>query len=180
MTLQDVMLDIETLSTSSNACILTIGAIKFSRGDEVPPLYQCDTFYHRISKESCEEVGLQIDPSTIEWWMKQNEDAKYEVFTKKDRISIKQALVEFSEWFGNSKFIWGHGSVFDVTILNNAYSAHDMTPPWAFWNVRDTRTLYDIGRISVNSLPQDNTHHAVHDCYRQIVGVKRALTNLGK
>jgi hypothetical protein len=179
MTLQDVMLDIETLSTQSDACILTIGAIKFSRNRYLLPLEQSDTFYRRISKESCDAAGLHTDPSTVEWWMKQSDDAKYEVFTEHDRVSIKNALYDFSEWFGNSRFIWGHGSVFDVTILNNAYRAHDMQPPWNFWNVRDTRTLYDIGNVSVKSLPKENAHHAVHDCYRQIVGVHRALRNLG-
>ena len=55
-----------------------------------------------------------------------------------------------------------------------------MQPPWVFWDVRDTRTLYDIGKVYVNSLPKGNAHHAVHDCYRQIVGVHRALRNLEK
>jgi len=180
MTLQDVMLDIETLSTQSDACILTIGAIKFPRKGELPPLENCDTFYRRISKESCDALGLHTEQSTVEWWMKQSEDAKYEVFTEHDRVPIENVLIEFSEWFGNSRFVWGHGSVFDVTILNNAYRVNGMQPPWVFWDVRDTRTLYDIGKVYVNSLPKGNAHHAVHDCYRQIVGVHRALRNLEK
>ena len=53
-----------------------------------------------------------------------------------------------------------------------------MNPPWIFWNVRDTRTLYDIGKVSMKSLPTNNAHHAIYDCHRQIIGVKRALVNL--
>ena len=174
----DVMLDIETFSTQSNACILTIGAIKFSRSSLEEPLNTCNKFYRRINKKSCDDVGLHTDPSTIEWWNSQNDDVKYEVFTDRDRVSLENCLIDFSKWFGKSRFIWGHGSVFDVTILENAYRACGMNPPWIFWNVRDTRTLYDIGKVSMKSLPTNNAHHAIYDCHRQIIGVKRALVNL--
>jgi hypothetical protein len=45
----DVMLDIETYSTKTNACIMTIGAIKFKRGTELKKLEEMDTFYRRIT-----------------------------------------------------------------------------------------------------------------------------------
>ncbi len=45
----DVMIDIETLSTQSNALILTIGAVKFNRDKNISSLENCDTFYKRIN-----------------------------------------------------------------------------------------------------------------------------------
>lgn len=174
------MLDIETFSTRSNAAVLTIGAIKFSRRGKLYPLEDMDTFYCRINKDSCEAVGLHIDIETINWWEKQNEDAKYEVFTNEERIPLHLALIDLEKWIGPNKKIWGHGSVFDCTILDNAYRACGITTPWNFWDVRDTRTLYDIGGVKMNDLPTNNAHHAVHDAYRQIVGVKMAIENLKK
>lgn len=174
------MLDIETLSTSSNACILTIGAIKFLRNEEIPLLENCDIFYRRISKDTCDKVGLHTDLETIKWWNKQTIEAKDEIYTNEDRLPLMQVLTEFSNWFGNSKFIWSHGSVFDITILSNAYRACGMEPPWNFWNIRDTRTLFDIGKININNIPNNNSHHAIYDCHRQIIGVQSAFKKLKK
>ena len=77
--------------------------------------------------------------------------------------------------------IWGHGSIFDCTILESAYEACNMVIPWKFWNVRDTRTLFDISNFRYNNLQVDESlqkHHALHDCYRQIIGVKEAIKNI--
>ena len=58
---EEVMIDIETLSTRPNAVILTIGAIKFDRKGPLKKLEEMDQFYVRISKESCELSGMIID-----------------------------------------------------------------------------------------------------------------------
>jgi len=174
----EVMIDLETLSTSSMAAILTIGAIKFTRDKSIPTLDKCDSFYRRINLDSCKTIGLECSDQTIKWWNNQSSEAKYEALENPDRILIKKALIEFSEWFGNTKIIWSHGDDFDCVIIGNAFSQCGLTVPWKFWNTRDTRTLYDIGNIKMSDLPQDNAHHALHDCHRQIIGIHKSLENL--
>lgn len=176
----DVMIDIETLSTKNNASILTIGAIKFSRNNNLPDIENCSKFYRRISKDSCDIIGLHTDPNTIDWWNSQSEEAKHEIFTHENRISLKQALEEFSEWFSNSKCIWSNGSVFDITIMTNAYELCNIEPPWKFWNIRDVRTICDIGKVNLKNIPNHNHHNAISDCYIQIIGIKKALSNIHK
>lgn len=185
MTNYEVMVDLETLSTRPGGVILIIGAIKFKRNEiwneniDKKDLEKFDTFYKRITIDSCIEKGMIVDSETLKWWNKQDNVIKYEALNNPDRIPIKQALQEFSNWFGNDRtLIWGNGSSFDCGILGEAYKRCDMTIPWKFWLERDLRTIMDIGGVRACDLPQYNKHHALFDCYRQIVGLKRALRNI--
>ena len=76
------MIDIETLGISPNSVVMTIGAIKFNRIDDIKSIEYMDSFYCRVSKESCLKLGLEINKETEEWWEKQSEEAKYEIFKK--------------------------------------------------------------------------------------------------
>ena len=176
---EEVMIDIETLSTRPNAVILTIGAIKFDRKGPLKKLEEMDQFYVRISKESCELSGMIIDEGTVQWWSRQDKEIQYEALENPvDRLEIKDALVKLKEWIGHSTLIWGNGSDFDCTILTEAYKLCNLKPPWSFWNTRDVRTAFDFGKVHVWDLPDNFKHHPVHDCYRQIIGLKRSLENL--
>jgi hypothetical protein len=180
----DVMMDLETLSVRPDAVILIIGAVKFNRNYTYKEyisnkdLFKLNCFYKRITITSCLEQGLRKDPETEHWWNEQDEDIKYEAISHPDRVSLKQALSEFSKWYGNSKCIWGKGSSFDCTILGEAYKRCNMEIPWKFWLVRDLRTIMDLGNVKMSELPQYNKHHALWDCYRQIIGFQRSMKNL--
>ena len=178
MKLNDVMVDIETLGTKPGSVILTIGAIKFDRSTPVPDLGKMDTFYRRIRTNSCIKIGMTSDRGTELWWSKQDPEIQYEALVAPDRVSIKRALKDFTEWFGDCAHIWSHGDDFDCVLMESAYRLLGQKAPWSFPNTRDTRTLYDIGNVQLNSLPQNAKHHALHDCYRQIIGVQKALQNL--
>jgi len=167
------MIDLETLSTKSNAVILTIGAIKFNRNEEPLPLNRMDTFYRKIDIQSCMDVGLTTDKKTIEWWNKQSNEVVVEAFEGDDRIPLEEMLTQFSMWFENSnRKIWSHGDDFDCVILNNAYTACKLEPPWKFWNTRDTRTLFDIKNFNLNSIQNKQPHNALEDAYAQVLGVQ--------
>jgi len=183
----DVMLDLETLGTRPNAVILSIGAIKFDR-------HRCDIkrdknykslpsdriFYERIHIKSCLDVGLVIDEATDEWWKKQPVDVQYEALHNKDRSDIKTVLERFNKWFDGSIYIWGNGSSFDITIIEEAFRRCDIKQLWLPWDVRDLRTLYDMGDVSQKDVPNKNKHHPVHDCYNQIIGFQMAVDAINR
>ena len=175
----DIMLDLETLSVRPDAAIIVIGAIKFFRKGNMLSIEDSDKFYKRITVESCKEAGLRIDEPTMEWWKSQDKNVLYEALENPDRVPLKQALKEFTEWIGNSKCVWGNGDDFDCTILGESFSRCGMEIPWKFFLTRDCRTLFDLAGIKKADLPSGLEHHAIHDCYRQIVGVKRSLRILG-
>ena len=182
------MLDLETMSVRPHAVILVIGAIKFKRNEKYREkideknLDNLDTFYRRITISSCLEVGLHQDDETIKWWNTQNNEVKHEAIINPDRVSLQEALNDFSSWLGKGSSkricIWGNGSDFDISILGEAYKRCDIAIPWKYWLVRDLRTLLDIGKIKMCDLPQTNLHNALYDCYRQIIGFQRAMINL--
>ena len=173
------MLDIETLSTSSNAIILTIGALKFERNENKTKLLKdMNTFYERVCIDSCTKIGLQKDEDTEKWWKLQNKEVYYEAIENKDRIPIEDALRKLSVFLKDCKYVWCQGINFDPIILENAYRKCKIQIPWRYYNLRDTRTVFDIYNIDLRSYTKSETHHnSLQDCYNQYLALKRALNN---
>ena len=176
----NIMLDIETLSTANNASILTIGAIKFSRDS----FRVTKKFYKRITHDSNEYYERDFNQDTVNWWNTQDKEAKKEIFENKDRIDLNLALQELSIFIGNSRAkIWANGAAFDIPILESAYEACDLDVVWKFWNVRDVRTIYDIGDVNLNNFKRENNllgnhHNALDDCVSQLAAMEKAMDNI--
>ena len=175
MNITEVMIDLETLSVLPNAVILTIGAVKFIRAGPTLPLKESTSFYRRVDIQSCLDVGLVTSEDTQKWWKGQSEAVRFEALECKERICLEQCLNEFSLWFRDVRNIWSHGDDFDCVVLASAYQACELSPPWKYWNTRDTRTLFDLAEIKLPSLPNGQAHHALNDAYHQMVYTKKAL-----
>ncbi|MBT4838222.1 MAG: 3'-5' exoribonuclease [Methylococcales bacterium] len=132
-----IMIDLETMSTKSNAVIISIGAVAFNSGGVF------DQFYENIDIESSARFGLDICPKTIKWWMKQSDEARKPL--TENVLDIENALIEFALWVnsrvGEEAKIWGNGADFDNVILSSAYSATELQQPWKYWNNMCFRTL---------------------------------------
>lgn len=174
-----VMVDIETLSVRPDAAIVTIGAVKFSRKGPLKSLEDSDTFYRRIDLDSLQGKSFRIEEYTLNWWDTQDPAIRHEALYHPDRHPLENVLSEFTAWYGDAYQIWANGDDFDCVILEHAYRQFDMTPPWRFWQTRDLRTLYDLGQIRKDDLPNNSAHNALHDAYNQVIGARRALKNLG-
>jgi hypothetical protein len=48
--------------------------------------------------------------------------------------------------------------------------------PWNFWQLRDTRTLFDLGVDP--DMPKGSKHDALQDAIRQAVGVQNCYAKL--
>lgn len=167
--MQDVMLDLETAGTAPGCAILTIGAVTFG------PAGLGNTFYAAVSLASATALGLTIDPDTIAWWMKQSEEARAAAF-QADGWPLVQVLRELSDWFAaqGAVRIWSHGASFDVPIIEVAYRAASLPAPWKFWDVRDTRTLYDLAGVKPDR-SQGMHHNALDDARAQAEAAVTAL-----
>jgi len=178
--MENIMIDLETLSTANNASILTIGAIKFNRND----FKITKKFYKRITKESNKQFNRDFNQDTIDWWNTQSEQAKSEIFENKDRINLNLGLQELSIFIGNSRAkIWANGVAFDINILESAYEACGLEVPWKFFNVRDVRTIYDLGDLNLNNFKRQNNllnncHNALADCETQLAAMEQAMDNI--
>jgi DNA polymerase III epsilon subunit-like protein len=172
----DIMLDIETADTTPTARILSIGAVKFYRHDTID---SADTFYRRIDRESCVSKGLTESKATLFWWSQQSDDAKNEAFNHPDRSDLHATLSDFIEWFKpTSGIVWAKGPSFDCTIMEHAFKACELEPPWKFWNQRDCRTAADISGIG--RFDKKPLHNALDDCHQQIDELRHAFRAINK
>ncbi len=172
----DIMIDLETLATTPDATILTIGAVKFDPfGDELADPTM-EKFYVKVDVDSCDALGLRVDNSTVEWWGNQSKEAQDEAFSPDNRIPITDAMNQLYKFCWGSKRVWSHGASFDVIICEHIFRKIGKAIPWQFWTVRDTRTLFDIG-INPNR-PPVLKHHALEDTWNQAVGVQNVYKKL--
>jgi hypothetical protein len=170
----NVMVDLETLGTTPNSSIVSIGAVKFSSagvGDE---------FYQTINLQSCKDAGLDIDPSTVAWWMGQSNEARAVFNSKgKDLPDVLEAFTKFIgiENVGNVK-VWGNGANFDNVILVNAYRRTGIKAPWQFYNDRCYRTIKSM--FKKIEMERTGTHHnALDDAKSQAEHLVRILNVIG-
>lgn len=168
----DVMLDLETLGKSSGCIILSIGAVMFDPYSN----HYGEKFYANILQESCRNYGLFEDASTVAWWSMQDEKSKQVLLPDQKPLDI--AIYQFVEWFtrNGGERIWSQGASFDIPIIEAAFRAVKIVPPWQYWNVRDTRTLYDFCGFDPSIIKREGVYHyAPDDCTHQIRCVQTAL-----
>ena len=174
----DVMIDIESLDTSPDCVILTIGAVLFDpRGHGI-----IDKIEIRPTIEDQTEIyNRSINNATIEWWGKQSPEAIEEAMGDKNRVSFEEAMNQLYKFCWNrSKCAWSNGASFDVVVMDHAWKQLGRNTPWNFWDIRDTRTLYDITGVSLKDGGHTTSHKAVEDAERQAIVVQKAYTKLIK
>jgi len=175
-----VMVDLETLGTKPNSLMLTIGAVRFNPWADDSVLNgpnKMDSFYRRLSFESFEGTDHVIDDATLEWWSKQSEEVRAEAFAEEDRQPLAEVLRDFHKWCGGVDAIWANGTGFDLNILEHFSRELKRGVAWNYWQARDARTLYAL--VPGLERPRTAAHHALWDCWSQVVGVQRAFSSLG-
>jgi len=169
----DIMADIETLGKKPGCIVLSIGASTFDPYDE----YESNDFYVNICPYDSMKLGFTTDPDTIKWWSKQSKESKEQL--KDNRKSVYDSVKEFHTWFKDVKGekLWCQGINFDEPIMNELFVRMDIPIPWKFWNVRDTRTVYDVCNFDARSEPRGGTYHnALDDSKHQIKCLRKALS----
>lgn len=132
------MIDLETLGINNAPVIVSIGAVKFCKAGIL------NEFYVTVSPQSCMDMGLKMDVSTVIWWMGQSKAAK-EVFTAPNFL-LQTALLKFNEWFGFGKDypVWSNGATADLVWLSSAYRHTNIKNPWSFRSERCYRTIRNL------------------------------------
>lgn len=170
--IDQAMIDLETFGVKSYSSIVSIGVVMFDiTTGEIGDKLRID-----IDLQSCIEIGLSMDASTVLWWLGQSTEAKQDLLHYPDyndtkRVSISEALhilYNFLDVY-KPKGVWGNGASFDLGLLHNAYEKNKaLKAPWPYWAERDVRTLVsfapDIKSNFINTLP----HTPVNDCLYQI------------
>jgi hypothetical protein len=177
----NIMLDLETFSTRSDAAIASIGACAFYRDETYNWVLSKHDFEVTVKPESAQMHG-HVDAGTMAWWTQQSEEAR-KIFSRDEpKVELHDALVRFSDWVKtfnsenkNRILVWGNGSDFDNVILTNAFLKTGIRRPWYYQNSRCFRTLkHMINEVIVGDMytryefeGQTIKHNALHDAILQ-------------
>lgn len=172
----NIMVDLETLSTSMDAHILTVGAVAFNpQSGEI-----IDKFYHRVDFKSCEEIDLKKSEDTMFFWRSQPSAVYEEAFGSENRKPIKEVMNEFTKFWNknNGKEFWCNGANFDEPILSTVFERLHLQKPWKFWNVRCLRTFMSLKNVTMKMFGEVK-HNALDDCLNQIRAYMHVKKSLG-
>lgn len=170
------MIDLETLGTKPDSVILTIGATKFDP-NEYGKTYQ--EFYHRVDVDEQVSMGRTIDEDTLSWWGQQEADVVEEALGDHNRTSVSEVMTSLNKWCVGVDAFWCQGTAFDFPIMESLYRQLDHHIPWAFWRVRDSRTLFQIMPKDPRKEIKFAAHNALEDARVQALCVQQTLQQLG-
>lgn len=157
-----IMLDLETISTDSDAVVVAIGAVKFDPyGTGV-----IQTFY-RVPNDWADQQsrGRSVNADTVAWWLKQSDAARAALTSPLEEHSAPtaQILGEFTEFCeGSDVQMWGNGADFDCIILGSLYGSYGRRKPWTYSNNRCFRTMKNIVK-GVQRPARVGVHHNALD-----------------
>jgi len=153
--MKQIMVDIETLGTQSDAAIIAIGAVEFNlKSKELGTEFYCTCIP--------DTKNFSVDFNTVKFWIEQKKDVAGETF--KGECDIVQALFRLHNYLLGSDsdgIIWANGASFDFPILANHYRHYDIALPWKFWNERCFRTYKNL--FPKDMPKNDYLHNALED-----------------
>jgi len=175
----DIMIDIETLSTKDGASIFQIAAVNFnivtgevkSKINLIGDIAKYDT--------------LSADGSTLKWWLDTDAELLRDLLSR-GTLSENAMLAAFHKWLcvqsenGDMKdvYLWGNGILFDNAKVKRAFEDNGFYYPINYANDRDVRTILELAslktgltREQIREVTADDTdilHDAYSDCLRQI------------
>ena len=179
---KNIMVDIETMSRDSNACITSIGAVVMDFENHVLG----DSFSINIDLISSADQGGHLDADTVLWWLKQSDIATSSML--KNTLPFSHALMEFQTWlgkFGPREYlrVWGNGATLDNVILENAYTKRmGWQCPWSYRGDMCYRTMkamhpdivpVEFERVAHNAL-DDAKYQALH-----LIQIMKGIVNHG-
>lgn len=167
-----LMVDLETMAVTPRAVVLTLGAVHFNPYG----MGYSDKLYLRFDLDDQDKLNREIDPNTLDWWSKQDPKIMEEAFSPDDRVPLADAMDQFHKFAWGCDAFWAHGSLFDIAILEDLYRQIQKPVPWQYWQIRDTRTIFDLGWDP--DMPQASKHDALQDSIRQAAGVQNIYSKL--
>jgi hypothetical protein len=168
----DIMIDLETLGTKYDAVVLSIGAVKFDPYSDAEP---SQAFYMKLNVDEQVALGREIHPDTVNWWSQQKPEVREEALSDDNRESLEDFSKGLNKFLVGCNDIWAHGPAFDIVIIEDLYRQLGKPIPWQFWQIRDSRTLFNLTVDPRKSMNMGEAHNALADCIYQAKGVQQVF-----
>lgn len=175
----DIMIDLETLGTTADAAIVSIGAVRFDLEAGTVLDDRQSVFYAEVHLDGQDR---HISADTLAWWMDQSKEAQ-RVFSGPNRLHLADALMNFGQWITYKHDIdptvWSNGADFDLPMLSHAYKQFQIIMPWTPYLGRCYRTYKNLpGARAVKVERAGHHHNALDDAIYQakhLCAIHRAL-----
>lgn len=164
------MIDIETLGTEPDCVVLSVGACKFNPYNLEEP--HTRTLW-RPSADTQMDSGRSVLESTLQWWARLPQHIQDEAFSEEGRVPLDQFFKELNKYLVGVDKIWCQGPQFDMVILENLFTQFEHHKGWAFWQIMDCRTIFNMMPVDPRKAIQQNLHSADADAYYQAVCVQQ-------
>jgi hypothetical protein len=192
--MSEYIFDTETLDRFDSSVILSLAIVKipedFSSFDydswnpeEDPFLPPESWIYFKVDRKDQIKLGRTIGKSTLKWWDDQSPEAK-EVLSSKNSIAPKEAwkkVVSFlvSSGFDRSDKIFSR-RLFETKLWESfCRDFGSGINPIKYWQYLDTATFCscfsssDKAGISIADFPKFKEHVALHDCFLDLLRIKK-------
>ena len=130
MALNDVMIDIETLSREPGAVVLSIAAVRLDPYAD----RMAEPFSIRLPPQEQIDGGAHVEFATLRWWMRQSEAARAASFEGPCAQSVAEGLRKFTRYLAcipaERLRLWSNGPSFDGAQLCMLY--HRTGLPWPY------------------------------------------------
>ena len=160
-----IMLDLETMGNGNRAAIIAIGAVSFNSSGVK------ERFYQQVRLDMSIDCGMEMDASTVLWWLQQSDDARSAFKDNEKAGSLCDALYEFARWYASvgGVEVWGNGAAYRFTGIEQ---------PWKLWNDRCYRTLKAM-YPRIKPIRSGTHHNAVDDAHSQADHLLQICNTIG-
>ncbi|ANT40451.1 exonuclease [Klebsiella phage vB_KpnM_KpV477] len=201
---KDFIIDFETFGNVSSSSVIDLALITFDSDPEIIESFdELVNRGHRIKFDLKSQKGHRLfGKSTLEWWKKQSAEARANLASTPDDLSVIAGIKEAQQYLIDNgihpwdSFGWCRGQSFDFPIfvdcLRDVQRAQGISEeeidtfkeePCKFWNQRDIRTAIEslllTRGLTTTPLPKGTldgfiAHDSIHDCAKDILMLKYA------
>jgi len=164
----DIMTDLETLGTGTDALIIQVSAIPFDVN--TGEVYMGEKFNMCVDLELTDNMS-GIEGKTLKWWLHEDRrDLLADLLTREDSCSLTGVLSEFVSWIrelqkevgDKNLYLWGNGILFDNAKLQRNIENIGWDYPIHYQNDRDQRTLLELA-LSVTGYTKEELIDEIHE-----------------
>jgi hypothetical protein len=171
----DVMVDLETLGTTNDSVVLSIGAVKFALdGDDTEESINMDdieegtddrSFYYILPPQPTRHV----DQGTMRWWNSQSTEARKVLDSEPTLPTLQEVQRDFFHFCRGTESLWGNGNMFDNAILRSLFAPAFPYKYWADLDYRTLKKLYESFGYTTYPAFKSIPHHALCDAKMQAI-----------
>ena len=162
-----MMVDIETLGSSEDALVLSIGAVIFNAEEVLHDFY--------VNVDPYTQSDRKIETSNVMWWLQQSDEARGVLFDKETHPSqaLIIALAILEDFYDEHKpqEVWANPPTFDLSIIRHAwmtkYEGKDVNFIWPWKQQMCFRTAMRLAPIHIKREKGPGAHNALEDARRQ-------------